>query len=1337
MNIPTPRNRCCRAGRLFCGLLLGGMLACVHLARAQDRGNTSAQEYGDAVYRELDGLAGFLGYNYNHAAVFAGLDSVHEGKVMEALGSGTTTHEAYFYDEFTSYGTGYYGAYTLNNRTMSFTDRKNVVATASDLVNAAIAYPSTFLQAPVCLVYYGGSFDGTVADISNIRCDGVVEYAYEKNNFRVWRNQSYGDATWSIVLYPDYHNDRPDNTRNPEREASPWSQRGAPCATGPIPSYGCSYSGPDTKLNSAAVINLPAYQVTQSGGNGYVDVTVRATDESGIHYIGYERPGDSGWSYSPTQPQHPSSGSYSYTVRVTSSGYFYAFAVDNGGNYPTSAPGYVITVTSLSRPTAQTLSATEVTTTSAKLRGQVTSNGGSATLERRLEWAKASGTWGSGTLGIDYGVIYDASITGSDSEFSGVASGLQSGVGYKYRAWARNAVDWSDVNVVNVVTFDTPASNISVTVQPSPSGRSFSVDGTTYTTSQTFTWISGSSHPITATSPQSGGTGIRYVWSSWSDGGAVSHSVAPTSGTTYTANFTTQYYLTVTAGTGGNASPSSGWSDSGAVVGINASPNGGYSFGSWTGSGNGSYSGSSSATSVTMNGPIAEAASFTPNPGNISVTVQPSVSGLSFTVDGTTYTSAQLFSWVSGSSHPIATSSPQAGATGIRYVWSGWSDGGAISHSVAPTSGATYTASFTTQYYLALSAGDGGSVSPASDWYGSGAVADINATPASGYSFSSWTGTGSGCYSGTSASASVTMNGPVGETASFAANPGNVSVTVQGNPSGVSFTVDGNAYASAQTFSWASGSSHPISTTTPQGGGTGIQYIWSNWSDGGAMSHTVAPTGGTTYTANFATQYRLDTGVSPAGGGTVVLSPAGTWFSPAQAVQLTASASSGYAFSSWAGVDRSSGGNASVTMNGYRSVTANFTAISPGYTFITLAGSASAGSQDGAGATAGFNFETGAASDKAGNVYIADTYNSTIRRISPDGVVTTVAGSAGIPGSANGVGSAARFLWPNGVAVEDGGTVYVADTYNNTIRKITPAWSVSTLAGAAGAAGFADGVGGAARFSQPGAVAVDSNGVLYVADGGNNAIRRITPGGVVGTLAGWTNAGYADGVGTNALLNGPAGVAVDAMGNVFVADTGNNTIRKIATNGVVSTLAGLAGTAGHADGVGTNAHFNGPAGVAVDAAGNVFVADTYNYTIRRVAFDGTVTTIAGAPGQYGYRDGAGTNALFDLASGVAVDGMGNVYVADTDNNVVRKGWWSGTLPEVVLQSPEVNGGQVQLDFTVRTGTGGGFTLLSAAQAGGPWSPDVTALLATNVLGVSYTFTTWPGASAQFYRIESH
>jgi len=148
-------------------------------------------------------------------------------------------------------------------------------------------------------------------------------------------------------------------------------------------------------------------------------------------------------------------------------------------------------------------------------------------------------------------------------------------------------------------------------VQPSLSGRSFTVDGNTYTTAQTFSWVSGNSHTIATTSPQSGGTGIQFFWSGWSDGGAISHTVSPTVGTTYTANFTTQYYLTTGYGTGGNGvSPGSEWCNSGASVGISATPASGYSFSSWTGSGSGSYSGSINSTSITMNGPITETASF-------------------------------------------------------------------------------------------------------------------------------------------------------------------------------------------------------------------------------------------------------------------------------------------------------------------------------------------------------------------------------------------------------------------------------------------------------------------------------------------------------------------------------------------------------------------------------------------------------------------------------------------------------------------------------------------------------------------------------------------------------
>src|SRR5205085_1674008 len=204
----------------------------------------------------------------------------------------------------------------------------------------------------------------------------------------------------------------------------------------------------------------------------------------------------------------------------------------------------------------------------------------------------------------------------------------------------------------------------------------------------------------------------------------ISHTVAPTKNTTYTATFTTQYYLTMSAGTGGTVSPGSGWRNSGAAVSITGTPTNNtsvsYNFSSWTGSGTGSYSGTNNPASITMNGPITETAVFTQNPVNI--TVQTSLAGLSFTVDGTTYSAAQTFSWAPGSSHTIATTSPQSGATGVRYLWTRWTDNGAISHVVAPTTNATYTANFNTQYYLTMTHGTGGTVSPTSGWRNTGAT---------------------------------------------------------------------------------------------------------------------------------------------------------------------------------------------------------------------------------------------------------------------------------------------------------------------------------------------------------------------------------------------------------------------------------------------------------------------------------------------------------------------------------------------------------------------------------------------------------------------------------------
>ena len=346
------------------------------------------------------------------------------------------------------------------------------------------------------------------------------------------------------------------------------------------------------------------------------------------------------------------------------------------------------------------------------------------------------------------------------------------------------------------------------------------------------------------------------------------------------------------------------------------------------------------------------------------------------------------------------------------------------------------------------------------------------------------------------------------------------------------------------------------------------------------------------------------------------------------------------------------------TGNLYVSDTTNDTIrkISPAAAVTTLAGAAVYNSADGVGGAARFTFPYDVAVDGAGNVYVADAGNATIRKITSGGTVSTLAGSARVQGSTDGTGSAARFNYPVSVAVDASGNVYVADGVNNTIRKITAAGAVTTLAGLAGSPGSADGTGSAARFNYPSGVAVDGAGNVYVADAANNVIRKITSGGAVTTVAGTAGStGSTDGTGSAARFNYPSGVAVDAAGNVYVTDAGNNTIRQIAPGGVVTTLAGTPSSAGSTDGTGSVARFNSPRGIKLDAAGNLFVADFHNFTIRKVTPAGVVTTLAGSPGASGIADGTGSGVRFDYPSGVAIDGTGTLYVADYGNNTIRKG----------------------------------------------------------------------------------
>jgi RHS repeat-associated protein len=316
------------------------------------------------------------------------------------------------------------------------------------------------------------------------------------------------------------------------------------------------------------------------------------------------------------------------------------------------------------------------------------------------------------------------------------------------------------------------------------------------------------------------------------------------------------------------------------------------------------------------------------------------------------------------------------------------------------------------------------------------------------------------------------------------------------------------------------------------------------------------------------------------------------------------------------------------------------------------------GSLDGIGSKAEFNQPKGIALLNSGMAVVADFGNSEIRLVTipapgDASAVSTLAGTASA-GSADGTGSAARFYQPSSLGVDGTGSVYVADTGNETIRWVSPSGVVTTLAGKAGVSGSADATGSAAAFSAPSGLAVDGSGVVYVADAGNDKIRMIMPGGVVSTLAGSGSYGTSDGTGSGASFYDPRGVAVDAMRNVFVADTGNNTIRKITPAGVVTTLAGTAGVTGSADGTGSAASFYNPMSVAVDGAGFVYVADTENEIIRKITPAGVVTTLAGTAGEIGGSDGTGSAASFFSPSGIAVDSKGAVYVADSSTATIRK-----------------------------------------------------------------------------------
>lgn len=350
------------------------------------------------------------------------------------------------------------------------------------------------------------------------------------------------------------------------------------------------------------------------------------------------------------------------------------------------------------------------------------------------------------------------------------------------------------------------------------------------------------------------------------------------------------------------------------------------------------------------------------------------------------------------------------------------------------------------------------------------------------------------------------------------------------------------------------------------------------------------------------------------------------------------------------GLDSPSSTDGPVTVDGPVPVDGPFTVDGPstGPTVKTFAGTGKSAHTDGPVASASFSWPTGLAWDNTGGLLVADQNNDVIRRIY-NGMVATFAGT-GSPGVKDGPVAKAEFFEPSGVAVDAKGDVFVTDTFNDRIRKISGGL-VSNLAGT-GAPGLKNGAAATARFNQPYGIVADGKGNIFVGDQGNHTIRRITAG-MVYTFAGTGSPGSANGNAASAKFFSPAGVALDHKGSLLVADEDNDVIRRI-NAGMVSTMAG-SNWPGHTDGPVKTAEFYAPQGMAVDATGKVFVADTDNNVIRMI-HAGKVTTVAGT-GTQGFADGPGKTAQFDTPTDVVVGAKGEVYVADQGNNRVRVISW--------------------------------------------------------------------------------
>lgn len=569
-----------------------------------------------------------------------------------------------------------------------------------------------------------------------------------------------------------------------------------------------------------------------------------------------------------------------------------------------------------------------------------------------------------------------------------------------------------------------------------------------------------------------------------------------------------------------------------------------------------------------------------------------------------------------------------------------------VTIAVSPTSvNSTQSATLTWSTTRATSCTADGS------WTGDVALSGTQALPARSpgrYDFA-LTCNGSGGSASGVATLNVTSSGQVlcsPPSVSIAASPASIT---EGQAATLNWTATPDPYCSLQHLSCtASGSwDGPIASS----GSLGVAP------SAGSFTYVLTCQGRNATVSRSATLTVAPTSTPPAPTVTISATPPGINLGESATVTWSSSGvRSCTASGAWSGA-AALGGSLTVTPAAVGAYDYTLTCLGSD---ATATGTATLSVETPAGSTttARFNHPAGLAVDSAGNIFVADTVNQAIRKITPGGAVTTLAGLAGSAGTADGTGVAARFNNPYGIAVDPAAALHVADASNHALRSVTPAAAVSTPAGLAGSAGADNGTGAAARFSSPLGVAVDPAGNRYVADSANNTIRMVTPAGEVTTIAGTAGvAGSADGTGAAASFNSPRGIARDTGGNLYVADFNNYTIRKIAPGGVVTTFAGTAGapiTVGNGDGTGNAARFAGPWGLAIDSAGNLYVAESNGSTIRKITPAGVVTTFAGNLGNPGAADGTGTAAQFRAPAGVATDADDNIYVADTFNCTIRK-----------------------------------------------------------------------------------